>query len=186
MENPAELDHQSILLKARTIKHGKWIERILRQTRKSMTGIGVKDYKDLSDKQKNLPNLTGPTVHGAWEKDVFRLAGEIMDGKQLAHLVHVLSNVEENIPLPPEFKTLSDAEFNLATASSEQLKLRAEFETEWQAFKDSGFSEKAIEGTFKQKLEAVPMTPGSEDEEVRRIPKGSEVEVELLPPPLEG
>ena len=26
------------------------------------------------------------------------------------------------------------------------------------------------------------MTPGSEDEEARRIPKGSEVEVELLPP----
>ena len=44
-----------------------------------MTGIGVKDYKDLSDKQKNLPNLTGPTDHGAWEKDVFRLAGDIMD-----------------------------------------------------------------------------------------------------------
>ena len=59
MDHPAELDHQSILLKARTIKHGLWIERILRQTRKSMTGIGVKDYKDLSDKQKNLPNV-GP------------------------------------------------------------------------------------------------------------------------------
>ena len=86
MENPAELDHQSILPKARTIKHGKWIERILRQTRKSMTGIGVKDYKDLSDKQKVLPNLTGPTVHGTWEENVFRLASDIMDGKQLAHL----------------------------------------------------------------------------------------------------
>ena len=64
MENPAELDHQSILPKARTTKHGKWIERTLRQTCKSMTGIGVADYKDLLAKQKVLPNLTGPTFHG--------------------------------------------------------------------------------------------------------------------------
>ena len=52
-------DRQSIIEKARLRKHGKWIERILIQCRKMLTGVGFKEFKDISEQVRNLPKLTG-------------------------------------------------------------------------------------------------------------------------------
>ena len=48
-------DRQSILERARERKHGKWIERILIQCRKTLTGVGFKEFKDISEQIRNLP-----------------------------------------------------------------------------------------------------------------------------------
>ena len=41
-------DHANILSEARRLRLGTWIEKILRQARKSLTGMGVADTKDLT------------------------------------------------------------------------------------------------------------------------------------------
>ena len=129
MEAAGDLDHLNILLKARSLKHGRWIEKILVQARKTLCGVGVNDLKDLTDKQLTaLPNLTGPGNHATWENAILKLIASIKDGKQLVHLLKVLSYLEENIPLGPEFKELSCAVFKLSTATTEQIKMRAEFQ----------------------------------------------------------
>ena len=133
MEAAGDLDHLNILLKARSLKHGRWIEKILVQARKTLCGVGVNDLKDLTDKQLTaLPNLTGRGNHATWENAILKLIASIKDGKQLVHLLKVLSYLEENIPLGPEFKELSCAVFKLSTATTEQIKMRAEFQRDWQ------------------------------------------------------
>ena len=60
-------DRQSILERARERKHGKWIERILIQCRKTLTGVGFKEFKDISEQIRNLPKLIlgrPATLHG--------------------------------------------------------------------------------------------------------------------------
>ena len=56
-------DHASILSEARRLRLGAWIEKILRQARKSLTGMGVADTKDLTEKQINAL----PQPHGSGE-----------------------------------------------------------------------------------------------------------------------
>ena len=182
MEAAGDLDHLNILLKARSLKHGRWIEKILVQARKTLCGVGVNDLKDLTDKQLTaLPNLTGPGNHSTWENAILKLIASIKDGKQLVHLLKVLSYLEENIPLGPEFKELSCAVFKLSTATSEQIKMRAEFQRDWQRFVSSDYKE-TIEGAPLEKLEAKPLTPGeSEQEGADTIPRCSEVEVLMSP-----
>ena len=53
------LERHSILERARERSHGKWIERILRQGRTTLTGGGLKEFKDIADPVRNLPKLTG-------------------------------------------------------------------------------------------------------------------------------
>ena len=43
-------DNLHVLIKARSLKHGQWIERILEQSRKGMVRIGANEYRDLSEK----------------------------------------------------------------------------------------------------------------------------------------
>ena len=57
-------DRQSILERARERKHGKWIERILIQCRKTLTGVGFKEF--ISEQIRNLPKLTGQASYPAW------------------------------------------------------------------------------------------------------------------------
>ena len=45
-----ELDDQHILMQARELKNGVWIERILVQMRRSLCGMGVETFKDVPDK----------------------------------------------------------------------------------------------------------------------------------------
>ena len=80
-------DDFNILLKARELRHGQWIERILVLSRRSMTGTGVDNYKDLSEKQlASLPNLTGPGSHPTWEAAILKITGSIRDGRQLCRV----------------------------------------------------------------------------------------------------
>ena len=72
-----------------------------------------------------------------------KLIEAVKHGRQLTHLATVLSKLQYNIPLPPEFKNLPQAYFEMATATTETLKLRAEFNREWAAFKAAGFIEDA-------------------------------------------
>ena len=187
MEAAGDLDHLNILLKARSLKHGRWIEKILVQARKTLCGVGVNDLKDLTDKQLTaLPNLTGPGNHATWENAILKLISSIKDGKQLVHLLKVLSYLEENIPLGPEFKELSCAVFKLSTATTEQIKMRAEFQRDWQRFVSSDYTE-TIEGAPLEKLEAKPLTPGESEQEGADIfPRCSEVEVLMSPPKASG
>ena len=63
------MDHANILIEARHIRLGAWIEKILRQARKSLTGMGVADTKDLTETQINAPpNLTGAASYPPWIK----------------------------------------------------------------------------------------------------------------------
>ena len=95
MEAAGDLDHLNILLKARSLKHGRWIEKILVQARKTLCGVGVNDLKDLTDKQLTaLPNLTGPGNHATWENAILKLIASIKDGRQLVYLLKVLSYLE--------------------------------------------------------------------------------------------
>ena len=59
-------DRQSILERARERKHGKWIERILIQCRKTLTGVCFKEFKDIPEQIWNLPKLTGQASYPAW------------------------------------------------------------------------------------------------------------------------
>ena len=146
-------DHANILSEARRLRLGTWIEKILRQARKSLTGMGVADTKDLTEKQINaLPNLTGQASYPGWIKPIVKLIESVKDGRQLTHLATVLSKLQFNIPLPPEFKNLPQADFEMATATTETLKLRAEFNREWAAFKAAGFIEDAKGSPVKKKL----------------------------------
>ena len=66
-------DHANILSEARRLRLGTWIEKILRQARKSLTGMGVADTKDLTEKQINaLPNLTGQASYPGWIKPIVK------------------------------------------------------------------------------------------------------------------
>ena len=68
-------DHANILPEARRLRLGTWIEKILRQARKSLTGMGVADTKDLTEKQINaLPNLTGQASYPGWIKPIVKSA----------------------------------------------------------------------------------------------------------------
>ena len=126
MTDAEDLNDQHILFNARELKDGIWLERILSQIRRSMCGMGVDTFKDLPDKVvQGLPNLTGPASHPTWEQYVFKMACLVKDGAQLVHCTHAMSYIEDNIPLPPEFKTLGTQKFNLSTATTEQLELRA-------------------------------------------------------------
>ena len=58
---------------ARQRKHGKWIERILIQCRKMLTGVGFKEFKDISEQVRNLPKLTGQASYPAWRLAVDKL-----------------------------------------------------------------------------------------------------------------
>ena len=179
-------DHANILSEARRLRLGTWIEKILWQARKSLTGMGVADTKDLTEKQINaLPNLTGQASYPGWIKPIVKLIEAVKDGRQLTHLATVLSKLQYNIPLPPEFKNLPQADFEMATATTETLKLRAEFNREWAAFKAAGFIEDA-KGSPTKSLLGKPIddheTPGKSDEVYE---KGSAVEI-LLDPPSKG
>ena len=50
-----------------------------------MTGTGVDNYKDLSEKQlASLPNLTGPGSHPTWEAAILKVTG-FSDAKMREH-----------------------------------------------------------------------------------------------------
>ena len=51
MEAAGDLNHLNMLLKARSLGHGKWTEKILVQARKTPCEVGVNDLKDPTDKQ---------------------------------------------------------------------------------------------------------------------------------------
>ena len=114
-------DRQSILERARERKHGKWIERILIQCRKTLTGVGFKEFKDISEQIRNLPKLTGQASYPAWRLAVDKLIAANKDGRQLVHLEKVLAFVELCVPLGPLFDRLPRAEFDEATATPEML-----------------------------------------------------------------
>ena len=176
------VDNLHVLIKAQSLKRDQWIERILEQSRKGMVGIDANEYKDLSEKQHNaLPNLTGSASHRSWEAAVFKLTGSLKDGKQLVHLTHVLSYLQDKIPLPAEFKTLPGVEFNMSTATWAQLEMRAEFKKDWENFVWSDFKDQ-IEGPKLGKLESEALTPSQQQAEDGQIPQGSPVEVLLHPP----
>ena len=67
------LERHSILERARQRSHGKWIERILRQSRTTLTGGGLKEFKDIPDSIRNLPKLTGQASYPAWRIAVDKL-----------------------------------------------------------------------------------------------------------------
>ena len=85
-----------VLIKARSPKHGQWIERTLEQPRKGMVGIEVNEHKDPSEKQHNvLPNLAGSASHPTWEAAAFKPAGSLKDSKQLVHPVATAHRKDE-------------------------------------------------------------------------------------------
>ena len=127
-------DRQSILERARERKHGKWIERILIQCRKTLTGVGFKEFKDISEQIRNLPKLTGQASYPAWRLAVDKLIAANKDGRQLVHLEKVLAFVELCVPLGPLFDRLPRAEFDEATATPEQIVQQALFEEEFLAW----------------------------------------------------
>ena len=177
-------DHSNVLQQARELRLGGWIERIQRQARKSLTGQGVKAVKDISEKTiSSLPALTRPTTYSNWEKQIFKLADSVRDGKQLMLLSYALAYIDYGTPLPQSFKTLPSAEFDMATATAADIKLREEFRREWLAFKESGL----LEGSNPAKIETKPTTPsrgGSESEDPDTedpFPPGSHVEALLEP-----
>ena len=169
-----ELDDQHILMQARELKNGVWIERILVQMRRSLCGMGVETFKDVPDKViQALPNLTGPASHPTWEQQVFKIACLVKDGAQLPHCTHAMSFIEDNIPLPPEFKTLGKQKFQLSTATTEQLELRASFTHMWRAFQESGQVD-------MRQLDTEALTPDKteDSEETSEEPYGKNTEVE--------
>ena len=97
----------------------KWIERILRQCRTTLTGVGLKEFKDIADQVRNLPKLTGQASYPAWRIAVDKLISASKDGRQLIHLEKVLAFIELSVPLGPLFDRLPRAEFDEATATRE-------------------------------------------------------------------
>ena len=118
-------DRQGILERARERKHGKWIERILIQCRKTLTGVGFKEFKDISEQIRNLPKLTGQASYPAWRLAVDKLTAANKDGRQLVHLEKVLAFIELCVPLGPLFDRLPRAEFDEATATPKQINCAA-------------------------------------------------------------
>ena len=111
-------DRQSIMERARERRHGKWIERILVQCRRMLTGVGFKEFKDISEQIRNLPKLTGQASYPAWRLAVDKLIAANKDGRQLVHLEKVLAFIELCVPLGPLFDRLPRAEFDEATATT--------------------------------------------------------------------
>ena len=123
-----ELTHVNILNLARELNDGVWIEKICKQVRGLLAGNGLADLKDVPEKIKTLPALTGAASHQAWHAAVLKLIEVQRDGKQLVTLIKVLEFLEQNVPLDPEFSHLPQADFQSATASSAAIELRLEFE----------------------------------------------------------
>ena len=89
MDATDTLDHDDILIQARAIKPGTWIEKILAHARKALCGVGVADFKDLKEKViSDLPNLTGAATYPNWVMKVTKLINSVKDGKQLNHRPH--------------------------------------------------------------------------------------------------
>ena len=173
----SELTHASILQEARAARDGLWIEKILAQVRESMCGTGFADQKDIPEKLKTLPNLTGPASYPAWEAAVNKLTEANLDGKQLIHLETVLCYLEENIPLPPIFNRLPQAEFRASTATEEKIQLRAAFEAECRARIAKEPETKRLD------FEDIAEDDDADDEvpEDYIFPVGTEVQVHLYP-----
>ena len=178
-------DRQSIMERARERKHGKWIERILVQCRRMLTGVGFKEFKDISEQIRNLPKLTGQASYPAWRLAVDKLIAANKDGRQLVHLEKVLAFIELCVPLGPLFDRLPRAEFDEATATPEQIVQQAMFEKEflsWAAQDDA-------KDVPPLKLEAHPVREGltdpAEDASGETPPPifniGEQVEVRLHP-----
>ena len=179
-------DRQSILERARERKHGKWIERILIQCRKTLTGVGFKEFKDISEQIRNLPKLTGQASYPAWRLAVDKLIAANKDGRQLVHLEKVLAFVELCVPLGPLFDRLPRAEFDEATATPEQIVQQALFEDEFLAWaakdgqKDAP-PKKLLAHALHEELEEDD--EGADDAEPTAAFRiGEQVEVRLLPP----
>ena len=125
---PTELSQVNILNLARELGDGKWIEKICKQIRGQLAGNGLAELKEVPEKIKNLPQLTGAASHPAWHAAVLKLIEVQRDGKQLSTLIKVLEYLEQNVPLDATFEHLPQADFSSATASSDAIKLRLEFE----------------------------------------------------------
>ena len=71
-----ELTHVNILNLARELNDGVWIEKICKQVRGLLAGNGLAELKDVPEKIKTLPALTGAASHQAWHAAVLKLIGE--------------------------------------------------------------------------------------------------------------
>ena len=180
-------DRQSIMERARQRKHGKWIERILRRCRTMLTGVGFKEFKDISEQVRNLPKLSGQASYPAWRIAVDKLIAANKDGRQLVHLEKVLAYIELCVPLGPLFDRLPRAEFDEATASPEQIVQQAMFEQEFLAW----VAQDDAKDASPAKLEAHPIhevlhdptdDPDDEAPPSTAFAVGEQVEVRLYPP----
>ena len=175
------LERNSILERARERSHGKWIERILRQSRTTLTGGGLKEFKDIPDSIKNLPKLTGQASYPAWRIAVDKLISASKDGRQLIHLEKVLAYTSLSVPLGSAFDRLPRAEFDEATATREQIVQQAQFEQEFLTWD-------ASKADTPHKLDSAPLDDLYDEE---HGPEGApdaafmvrdQVEVRLYPP----
>ena len=60
------------------------LEKICRQIRGQLAGNGLAELKDVPEKIKNLPQLTGAASHPAWHAAVLKLIEVQRDGMTAA------------------------------------------------------------------------------------------------------
>ena len=129
---------ESQLAQARNLRNGVWIERCCFQERQKLRNRGAKEAKNATYQFKTIQRFKSVADYNSWMTGVIQAIKSRAGGDELVHLMHVTAYRELKTPFPPEFNTLIQDKFDQFLATTQEIELRLQFETEFVHWQQSG------------------------------------------------
>ena len=171
MDSIASMESQ--LAQARNMRNGEWIERCCFQERRKLCNRGAKEAKNATYQFKTIQRFKSVADYNSWMTGVIQAIKSRAGGDELVHLMHVTAYRELKTPFPPEFNTLIQDKFDQFLATTQEIELRLQFETEFVQWQQSGQApatspvtpaHTAASEEYFLKNEAVEVLLGKEDD----------------------